>query len=97
MTAIASVVAADNNTTAILGIDPQDDGLYRLLVCGSVEDLVGKPLSGGGQVLDFRVDQSDLLANGHFNHCGATGTLAPWTPTAPDPADVAHSVTDSQT
>ncbi|MCG8460699.1 MAG: hypothetical protein MI919_30825, partial [Holophagales bacterium] len=63
------------------GLEP---GLYRLLVCDSIEDSLGNALDGDGNLVPggdfvvpfFRADPGNLFANGHFDDCPAT--LAPW-------------------
>lgn len=65
--------------TAELELDsslPQSDasGHWRLVVCGDLTDQVGNPLDGnqdgeGGDdaIVDFRVDEGNLIDNGHFD------------------------------
>jgi hypothetical protein len=64
---------------AEIEIEPSDaiyesSGHWRLIACGSLTDLVGNPLDGdrdglGGDdaVIDFRVDEDNLIDNGHFD------------------------------
>ncbi|MCB1057057.1 MAG: DUF11 domain-containing protein, partial [Acidobacteria bacterium] len=59
------------------------DGIYRLFVCGDVEDEAGNPLDGGaGAGTDFRrgfrVDADNLLADGHFDDYDAACVFGAW-------------------
>jgi len=69
----------EENLTAELELDPvatadATSGRWRLIACGGLTDLAGNPLDGdqngqGGDdaVVDFRVDQGNLIDNGHFD------------------------------
>lgn len=77
---------------AELEIDPASaaaagSGPWRLIVCGGVTDLVGNRLDGdwdgrGGDdaVVNFRVDEGNLIGNGHFD-CNVDF----WIPAGTDP------------
>ncbi len=59
------------------------NGLYRLLVCGSLEDLAGNPLDGGAGAgtdlaLIFRIDEGNHLADGHFDRFDPACGLDAW-------------------
>ena len=76
---VAGVEYAPNDpeapsSRALLGLDGAlPDGLYRVVVCGTLEDLGGRPLAGGADaLLDFRVDAGNLLVNGNFD-CDLSG------------------------
>jgi Domain of unknown function DUF11 len=80
-------------TVPVDGGTPLPDAQYRLLVCGTVEDLAGNQLDGGGGAgtdfpRSFRVDRFNLLDNGHFD-CDISG----WSSAAP--AAVEHAAADA--
>jgi uncharacterized repeat protein (TIGR01451 family) len=75
-------------------------GLYRLIACGGggsdLTDLAGNTLDGdadgdhgGDFTIRFRMDPSNLLANGYFD-CNLEG----WSETSSDPSEVAYSAID---
>jgi hypothetical protein len=82
-------VTLEINGAALLG-----DGLYRLLVCGTIEDPAGNPLDGGlgaGEDFErsFRVDRFNLLADGHFDRYDPTACgLAAWSSTNPGGVEI---------
>ncbi len=58
-------------------------GLYRLLVCDTIEDGAGNALDGDGDMspggnfeIAFRADPLNLFENGHFDDCPTS--LEPW-------------------
>ncbi len=74
------------------------DRVYRLLVCGSITDVNGNPLDGGGGpdsdfARTFRVDRLNLLADAHFDTYDAACTQAAWS--SSDPGAVAVSTLDA--
>jgi hypothetical protein len=81
--------AAPRSTAVLTPERPLDDGLYRLLACGHLEDRVGSQLAGGDHALGFRVDDGNLLRNGHFD-CG----LEDWQVEPPDAHQALHSQVD---
>jgi hypothetical protein len=78
---ILDVLWNDEEQTAELVLQPSDattdsSGHWRLVACGGLADLAGNPLDGdedgqGGDdaIIDFRVDEGNVLDNGHFD-CG---------------------------
>jgi len=75
-----------------------DDGPYRLMACsgaGGIEDVAGNELDGDGDftggddfVRNFRIDQIDAFANGHFD-C----SLDDWVPVLGTPSSIVHDPT----
>jgi hypothetical protein len=102
-------------TLGLPGGLPLADGLHRLVVCPAITDTAGNPLDGDGNgtggdsfLRIFRVDQFNLLQNGHFDACPATlapwitsavppNTLMPGTPEADDAFGSAHSASAEET
>jgi uncharacterized repeat protein (TIGR01451 family) len=92
-------VAYDGAThTATVAVNQGEvlpDQLYRLLVCGTIEDLAGNPLDGRtGAGTDFsrtfRVDRFNRLADGHFDRFDpAACTLDAWTTGGPGTVELA--------
>jgi uncharacterized repeat protein (TIGR01451 family) len=80
-------------TLEVNGDSVLTDGIHRLVVCGTIEDLAGNPLDGGGGpgedfVRTFRVDRYNLLADGHFDRYSPACTLAGWSSTNPSDVEI---------
>lgn len=104
-----TVISVDNvawngvSDTATLSLDggaSLADGLYRLLVCGDIEDSGGNLLDGGnGTGTDFtrtfRVDRRNRLADGHFDDFDPVAcTLSAWSSTSPASVELASPDAD---
>jgi len=86
--------------TATIQLDAVlEPSVFRLLVCGStsIVDIAGNPLDGDGNgtggddfALGFRVDPTNLLANGHLD-CG----LGSWSISETIPSSVTASTVDA--
>lgn len=82
-------------TLALNGAEPLTDGLYRLLVCGSIEDQAGNALDGGtgmgsDHLRTFRMDRGNLFADGHFDRYDPSCGLSGWTSSTPGDVELAE-------
>ncbi|NJL29245.1 MAG: hypothetical protein HC897_15875, partial [Thermoanaerobaculia bacterium] len=88
-------------TIAINGATALADGLYRLLICGTIEDEVGNALDGGAGagsdfLRTFRIDADNLLADGHFDDFDpAACTLDAWVSSDPSQVELADPDVDA--
>ncbi|MBL8299593.1 MAG: Ig-like domain repeat protein [Rhodanobacteraceae bacterium] len=91
-TAIAMAATYDSvlrKSTLSFGGQSISDGVYRLLVCGSLRDLAGNALDGGGGtgtdlLRTFRVDSNNWLRAGHFDTYDVSACSAtPWISSVP--------------
>lgn len=98
--AIDSVTYDDLSLTARVGVHGGRDlalGVYRLLVCGALEDLLGNALDGdadgtGGDDFrsDFRVAEPNAFANGDLD-CSLDG----WVGVSTSAQEIDHSTEDA--
>ena len=86
-------------TLGIHGGTPLTDGLFRLFVCGAIEDLDGNPLDGNGDgapgddfIRHFRVRIANPIDRPHFDF--ATD-LDAWTLTTGGALDIVHDPLDA--
>jgi hypothetical protein len=87
--------ASRTATLDLNGGEPLSDGPHRLLVCGTIEDLVGNPLAAGDFPLSFRVDRFNLFDNGHFDAC-TEPPLDSWSTVEEPPNEVSRSDEDAE-
>jgi hypothetical protein len=96
---VAYDAGSDTATLTVAG-GSLADGLHRLFVCGTIEDLAGNPLDGGaGPGTDFtrtfRVDRLNRLAGGHFDGFDPVAcTLASWSSSSPPSVELDSSDAD---
>ncbi len=96
-----------SQATAVLVLDgglPLPSGLYRLMVCSDSgpRDLAGNPFDADpltvgldDLVVDFRVDNGNLLANGHFDCDDGVSDLVPWQTVPPAAPEVTRASDDA--